>query len=325
MRFLFSNPCAARVCRAFGMALLLVALAPGCERVKNKLNRLVEAGRAQPEPSPPPEPPLTEEEMAINARMADPALFDASENLPAVPKATAFELNKSSVVSILGYHDFKERGGEAMVISAQKFREQMQFIKDSKIPVISLDDLLAWKKGMKNIPEEAFVITMDDGWVGVYQHAWPVLKEFGFPFTIYLYKKYVNIGGRSLNWAQIKEMMASGLCTIGSHSVSHDSMTARKGRSEEDYTAYLQSELLDSKAFLEQNLGITCTSFAYPYGNYNEHIRDMGLAAGYETLVTVNGSKVNWDTHLGDLGRFIIHGVNDSVFQLAASFRSRGA
>jgi peptidoglycan/xylan/chitin deacetylase (PgdA/CDA1 family) len=38
---------------------------------------------------------------------------------------------------------------------------------------------------------------MDDGWEGVYTYAYPVLKEYGFPFTIYLYKKYVNIGGRS--------------------------------------------------------------------------------------------------------------------------------
>jgi peptidoglycan/xylan/chitin deacetylase (PgdA/CDA1 family) len=211
-----------------------------------------------------------------------------------------------------------------MVISETKFREQMQFIKDSNIPVIPLNDVLAWKKGTKNIPEESFVITMDDGWEGVYKHAWPILKEHRFPFTIYLYKKYVNIGGRSLSWAQIKEMMDSGLCTVGSHSVSHDSMTARKGRTDEAYAAYLDTELKDSKVFLEQNLNIPMTSFAYPYGNYNTQIRDMGIAAGYETLLTVNGSKVTWDTHLGDLGRFIIHGVNDSVFRLATSFRGRG-
>jgi peptidoglycan/xylan/chitin deacetylase (PgdA/CDA1 family) len=304
-------------------ALLLSCLASsGCDRVKQKLERLSAAGREAPAAEP--EPPLTEEEKKINAALDGSALFDPSEAPSPVPKAAAFELNKSSVVSILGYHDFKERGGEAMVINKDKFREQMQFIKDSNIPVIPLADMLAWKKGVKNIPEESFVITMDDGWEGVYQFAWPVLKEHRFPFTIYLYKKYVNIGGRSLSWAQIKEMMDSGLCTIGSHSVSHDSLTSRKGRSDEQYSAYLQSELVDSKTFLEQNLGVTISSFAYPYGNYNSHIRDLGLAAGYETLVTVNGSKVTWDTHLGDLGRFIIHGVNDSVFRLATSFRGRG-
>ncbi len=298
--------------------LLLLA---GCDRIKSKLDRLANAGRE--ESTAPAAEPLTEEEQRLNAILDHPELFDAAEPAPA-PKAVPFELNKSAVVSILGYHDFKERGGEAMVISAEKFRQQMQFIKDSNVPVVPLEDVVAWKAGRKNIPEECFVITMDDGWEGVYRHAWPVLKEFGFPFTVYLYKKYVNIGGRSLSWAQIREMMDSGLCTVGSHSVSHDSMTARKGRSEEDHTAWLREELTASKTFLESNLGITCTSFAYPYGNYNEAIRDLAREAGYTSMVTVNGSKVRWDTDNGELGRFIIHGVNDSVFQLAVSFRGRG-
>lgn len=310
--------------RFFLAALLLTTSVTltSCDRIRQKLDRL--AAASQENPVVPGEPPLSDDEKKINAVLDSQALFDPAEALAPVPKATAFELNKSSVVSILGYHDFKERGGEAMVISETKFREQMQFIKDSNIPVIPLNDVLAWKKGTKNLPDESFVITMDDGWEGVYKHAWPILREHRFPFTIYLYKKYVNIGGRSLSWAQIKEMMDSGLCTVGSHSVSHDSMTSRKGRNDEDYAAYLDTELKESKVFLEQNLNIPMTSFAYPYGNYNVQIRDMGIAAGYETLLTVNGSKVTWDTHLGDLGRFIIHGVNDSVFRLATSFRGRG-
>lgn len=306
---------------AFGVMLLG---APSCTRIKEKLERL--AAVSTEEAVPVPEvPPLTEEEAKLNALLKNPELFAEVPVAIPVPEAAPFELNKSSIVSILGYHDFREKGGEAMVINSAKFREQMQFIKDSNIPVITMAELLEWKEGKKNIPDEAFVITMDDGWQGVHRYAYPVLKEFGFPFTLYLYKNYVNIGGRSLTWAEIQEMIDSGLCTIGSHSVSHDSMTARKGRSDEVYQAYLLKELQESKDFLETHLKLPCTSFAYPYGNYNSAIRDLGLEVGYQTLVTVNGSKVNWETHLGDLGRFIIHGVNDSVFKLATSFRGRGS
>lgn len=317
----FSAP-SAGVRRALLCLLGGLSLLAACDRVKSKLERLASAGRGEKAEAVK-EPPLTEEEQRLNAILSHPEIFDAAEPPPA-PKAVPFELNKSAVVSILGYHDFKERGGEAMVISAEKFRQQMQFIKDSNIPVVPLAEVMEWKAGRKNIPEECFVITMDDGWEGVYRHAWPVLKEFGFPFTLYLYQNYVNVGGRSLSWAQIREMMASGLCAIGSHSVSHASLTARKGRGDEEYTAWLRDELALSKAFLEKKLGITCASFAYPYGNYNSAIRDLAREAGYTSMVTVNGSKVRWDTDDGELGRFIIHGVNDSVFQLAVSFRGRG-
>lgn len=310
--------------RAFLLLLLtamLVAEGTGCSRIKAKLERLAKAGK--PEPVSPQETPLTPEEERMNARLNDPKLFEGAAPDDEVPKAQPFELNKSSVVAILGYHDFRDRGGSPMLISAPKFREQMQAIKDSGIPVIPLSDLVAWKRGTKNIPEEAIVITMDDGWEGVYQYAFPVLKEFGFPFTFYLYKKYVNIGGRSMSYDQIKEMLAFG-AEVGSHSVSHEDLKARRGRDDTDYQQWVLAELRDSKAFIEEKLGVRCTSFAYPFGSFNEDIMETTMQVGYDTAVTVNNQKVAWDTPLGKLGRYIIHGENDTNFKLATSFRGRG-
>jgi peptidoglycan/xylan/chitin deacetylase (PgdA/CDA1 family) len=315
----------------FVLPLLLAVLAlgalPSCKRIEAKLRRLAEQSGVTPKPPPPPpkpeEPALTPEEQAIEKKLQETALVDAAA--PEIPEAPTFELNKSSVVSILGYHDFRERGGSPMIIAAPKFRAQMQAIKDSKIPVISLSEMMAWKHGEKNIPEEAIVITMDDGWEGVYTHAYPVLREFGFPFTIYLYKKYVNIGGRSMHWDEIKEMMLHG-CEVGSHSVSHESLKRRpkNAKTDADTQQWILNEFKDSREFLEQNLHIKCLSFAYPYGNFDDSIMETGLQIGYESLVTVNGQKVSWDTPNGKLGRYIVHGDNDINFKLATSFRGRG-
>jgi peptidoglycan/xylan/chitin deacetylase (PgdA/CDA1 family) len=308
--------------------VLLSIQLTSCKRIEAKLERLARAAGITNEPTPAAKPKTTEleltpEQKAMEARVLNSAIFEAAAPALEVPKAIPFELNKSAVVSILGYHDFRERGGSPMIIAANKFREQMKAIKDSGIPVISLSDVLAWRKGQKNIPEEAIVITMDDGWEGVHTHAYPVLKEYGFPFTIYLYKKYVNIGGRSLSWEQIREMMRNG-CEIGSHSVSHESLRPKKSRSEVDQQLWLLGELKDSKEFLEKSLGISCTSFAYPFGIFDDSTTDTALQVGYETLVTVNNQKVTWDTPLGKLGRYIIHGESDANFKLATSFRGRG-
>lgn len=301
---------------------------PSCKRIEEKFRRLAEqSGVAPKQPEAPKgaDPVLTPEEQAIEKKLQESAMIEAAAPEPEVSKAPEFELNKSSVVSILGYHDFRERGGSPMLIAAPKFREQMQAIKDSKIPVIPLDDVMAWKRGEKNIPEESIVITMDDGWEGVYSHAYPVLKEFGFPFTIYLYKKYVNIGGRSLSWAQIKEMMQNG-CSVGSHSVSHENLKKKPRNAPTDagYQQWILTELKDSREFLEQNLNIKCTTFAYPFGIFDDTVMETGLQIGYESLVTVNGQKVTWDTPNGKLGRYIIHGDSDTNFKLATSFRGRG-
>ncbi|HCN30011.1 MAG TPA: hypothetical protein DIT64_14995 [Verrucomicrobiales bacterium] len=308
------------------MLALLACAPPSCKRVEAKLDRLARAAGLIEEPPPPKpaEPVLTPEELALEQRLQDGAAFATATQDDAVPKAVPFELNKSSVVSILGYHDFRERGGSPMIIAMDKFREQMKAIKDSGIPVIPLSDVLAWRRGEKNIPEEAFVITMDDGWQGVYEHAFPILKEHGFPFTIYLYKKYVNAGGRSMTWAQIKEMMEHG-CEVGSHSVSHESLRARKkGRTEEQHQEWVLAELKESREFIEAALGVPCRTHAYPFGIFDDAIAETGLQVGYEALVTVNSQKVVWDTPLSKMGRFIIHGDSNTNFKLATSFRGRG-
>ncbi|HEY1051687.1 MAG TPA: polysaccharide deacetylase family protein [Prosthecobacter sp.] len=312
------------------LATLALGTLPSCKRIEDKLRRLAQQSGVAPKPEPakPAEPALTAEEEAMEKKLQESTqLQSAVPNEPETPKAPELELNKSSVVSILGYHDFRERGGTPMLIAAPKFREQMQAIKDSKIPVISLDDVMAWKRGEKNIPEESIVITMDDGWEGVHTYAYPVLKEFGFPFTIYLYKKYVNIGGRSLSWTQIKEMMQHG-CTVGSHSVSHDNLKKKPKNNSPagiaEQQQWILNELKDSRDFLEQNLKIKCTSFAYPFGIFDDTIMETGLQIGYESLVTVNGQKVTWDTPNGKLGRYIVHGDSDTNFKLATSFRGRG-
>ena len=119
--------------------------------------------------------------------------YQAPEPEPGPEEPPPPKFNADAQVAILGYHDFTETATPTdMKIRVTKFRQQMQAIKDAELPVITMRDYIAWKKGEKIIPEKCVVITMDDGWDGVYEHAYPVLKEFGFPFSIYLYKKYVN-------------------------------------------------------------------------------------------------------------------------------------
>jgi peptidoglycan/xylan/chitin deacetylase (PgdA/CDA1 family) len=281
-------------------------------------------------PKPPPEavqveePPLTEEEKRVQDTLAATDVLTPIE--VEVPKAVGFELNKSSVVSLLLYHDFSPRiPRNEMTISMPKFRAQMQALKDAEIPVIPMADLLAWKRGEKNIPDNAVVITIDDGWLGTHEFAYPVLKEFNYPFTLYLYKKFVGTGGRSMSEAQVKEMLSHG-AELGSHTLSHDALAlGKRNRTPEQYQAWLQAEIGDSKKWIEDTFGVPCTTLAYPYGNKSEEVVKFALAAGYEAAVTVNPQKTTWDTPNGEIPRFTQLGDSDGNFKLATSFRGLGS
>src|ERR1700758_5671548 len=72
-------------------------------------------------------------------------------------------------------------------ITPAAFEAQMKELKDRGITVISMQDLLAWKRGEKNIPPRCAVITFDDGYKSQYEVAWPILKKYGYPFTMFIY------------------------------------------------------------------------------------------------------------------------------------------
>jgi len=227
-------------------------------------------------------------------------------------------------VAVLGYHDFSETDREtAMRIRTSKFRKQMEVIRQLNIPVISMADFIAWKNGEKDIPQKSILITMDDGWKSAYTDAYPVLKEFGFPFTIYLYKDYVDGGGKALTTPMIKEMMANG-ATIGSHSTTHpfpQTVKLNRKKGPEAYDKFLDKEMRESKRFLEEKFKAPATTFAYPGGYFTEEMLTKAEQVGYTHLFTVQPGKVKRSLPNNILPRYIILGNYDRIFEFATSFR----
>lgn len=251
-----------------------------------------------------------------------------SETTPGQPVTP--ELPDDGVrVSVLGYHDFSETLPEtAMRIRTSKFRQQMETIRQLGLTVITLEDFIAWKKGEKDIPPKSILITLDDGWKSVYTDAFPILKEYHYPFTIYLYKTYVDGGGKALTTPMIEEMTASG-ASIGSHSVTHPypaTVKLARKKGPEVYDAFLRKELGESKRFLEAKFPkFKVTTFAYPGGFYTEEMLPLADEFGYTQLFTVLPGKIKRGMPDKTLPRYIVLGNNSKEFDLAVTFRDASA
>lgn len=244
-----------------------------------------------------------------------PGILSAQETPPAPAGVPTTE----SQVVILGYHRFENPAKDSLAITPAAFRAQMQELKDAGLTVISMEDFLAWRRGEKNIPERAVVLTIDDGYNCTYHEAWPILREFGYPFTIFVYGKYISAGGRSITWEQLEEMRDGGV-DIGSHSISHDNMVRPKRAGGQDYETWLNHELKGSKDLLEGKLGIPIKTFAYPYGVNNARVQEVGLGVGYEALFTVVGKKVGKDAPAAAIGRYVIQSDKPEIFRMATRF-----
>ncbi len=227
-------------------------------------------------------------------------------------------------VSVLGYHDFSKTQPEtAMRISTSKFRRQMESIRQLGIKVITLDDFIAWKNGERNIPKKAILLTLDDGWKSVYTEAYPILREFGYPFTLYLYKNYVDGGGKALTVPMINEMLSNG-ASIGSHSVSHPypiTVKSFRKKGPQAYDAHLRKEMGESKRFLESKFPVKVATYTYPGGFYTEEMIKLGAEFGYTHLFTVLPGKVKRSLPDETLPRYMILGNYDKTFELATTFR----
>ena len=234
-------------------------------------------------------------------------------------------IDKSSRVTFLGYHQIITEGNPGeMRIKATKFRAQMQALKDAEIPVIPFSDYMKWRDGTKEIPESCVVITIDDGYDDLADVALPILKEFKYPFTFYLYTNFLGGSGRTLNDEEVRALIEGG-GELASHSVSHDFLVRakRKFRNKNDYEDWLAKEIKGSKESLEKKFNVIVNSFAYPYGEYNESLAKKIAEAGYSSAVTVNGSKSGYETPLYELPRYIIHGNNDINWKAGTSFRGQ--
>jgi peptidoglycan/xylan/chitin deacetylase (PgdA/CDA1 family) len=228
-------------------------------------------------------------------------------------------------VAILGYHDFSPTDKPTeMRINTNKFREQMKAIKDMALPVISIEDFCAWKRGEKKIPPRSVVITIDDGWISVYKEAFPILKEYGYPFTLFLYTQYIDVQGRSMTSAMIKEMQRNG-ATIGSHSISHhypSYMKKQKKKGSAIYEQYLRSEMGQSRKTLEEKFSQKIDTYCFPGGFYTDEMLNLSKELSYDFMFTVLPGKIKSTSDNKLLSRYIVMGNSDSIFMLATEFRN---
>lgn len=76
-------------------------------------------------------------------------------------------------------------------IPSERFEELLHFIKEKMNPV-SLEDIVSFVNGKKDIPDRAVAVTLDDGYMDNYTNAFPLLKQYGIPATIFLATGFIN-------------------------------------------------------------------------------------------------------------------------------------
>ena len=175
------------------------------------------------------------------------------------------------VAPVLTYHH--TRGADA-------FREHLTALLDEGLEPVAFDQLIAAIEGWATLPPRAFALTFDDGWLGQYHDALPVLLELRVPATFFVLPGFDRHGQGHMTIDQIRDVRAAGM-TVGSHTLNH----ARLPSLIRQNLGAAQAEVVLSRADLERDVdGVDY--FAYPNGLYDDDVIQLVRDSGYRAAVT---------------------------------------
>ena len=158
-----------------------------------------------------------------------------------------------------------------------------------------------WKSGSLETPGDPrvkgtpvrreIVLTIDDGFRSVHEHALAILRRRDFRAILFLVADRL---GRQNDWevaegeamaplmneTEVREWLAAGH-VIGSHTLSHPRLTRVA-------PAAAREEIVASRCRLEDRFGVPVRHFCYPYGDWNSAVRGWVEEAGYATACTTD-------------------------------------
>jgi peptidoglycan/xylan/chitin deacetylase (PgdA/CDA1 family) len=211
-----------------------------------------------------------------------------------------FWLAPKYTVPILMYHSIGYEEG-SFFVSPENFNRQMRYLKDKGYEVISLDELVKSIESKKRVRRNKVVITFDDGYKDNFTYAYPVLKRYNFPATIFLITDYIgtksNPGEKEfMLWEDVVVMSNNGI-SFGGHTKSHITL----GLMVDEKQAF--EEIAGSKEALEKKIDGRVDYFCYPVGAFNERIKELVRKAGYKGACATNRGYVKYNRDVYELKR----------------------
>ncbi|MCP4135604.1 MAG: polysaccharide deacetylase family protein [bacterium] len=199
--------------------------------------------------------------------------------------------SRLSFIPIILYHNIDGKG--PFSIDREVLRQHFQTIKDNNIRVISLSALIERLEDPVPFKDKVMAITFDDGYLSIYTKLLPLVKEFGYPVTLFVYTDFIRTRGtKSMTWKTLRKLEKEGI-DVQCHSTTHDDLTLFSGKDDYESKKKLFEELYLSKRIIELYLGKKITLFAFPYGRYDADIIKMSQLAGYRRTFSTNfGSNV---------------------------------
>ncbi|MDM5132239.1 poly-beta-1,6-N-acetyl-D-glucosamine N-deacetylase PgaB [Aeromonas piscicola] len=194
------------------------------------------------------------------------------------------------------------------------------WIKQQGYHPVSFQQILDAKAGKTPLPEKAILLSFDDGYESFYRLVYPLLKLYNYPAVFALVGSWLDVADDKMvpygndklprsyfvGWPQIREMQASGLVELASHTfTSHYGLLANPQgnvqpavttagwsqngyESMADYRARIKADFDASASQLREQTGRAPRILVWPYGAFNQAALELAGAAGMPYTFTLD-------------------------------------
>ena len=235
--------------------------------------------------------------------------------LTPTPQPTPTEVGLHLTVPILMYHYLSTPPADAdairqdLSVSPDQFESHLAYLRQAGYETISFQQLIFALSQQAELPPKPIIITFDDGYRDQYENAFPLLRQYGYIATFFIFNQPIDTYNISyLTWEMVIEMHKAGM-EFGSHSYDHPNLSGK----DVDFLVY---QILGSKEALEERIGEPVRIFSYPSGRYDAlTIKVLESANFWGAVTTQPGARQSYGRRF-ELPRVRING-NDSAANLA--------
>ncbi len=247
---------------------------------------------------------------------------------------------------VISLHDIRENVRESFMaapeptaLDERTLSEFFAWLQQSGHSPVSLQQIVDARTGGKPLPPQAVLLTFDDGYASAFTKVFPLLKQYRFPAVMALVTEWLEVpAGQSVSgynvqnpplreafmtWAQAREMAASGLVELASHthamhtgikanlqgnlqpaaaSLAYDERTGRY-ESHDAYITRIEADMRQSRALIEKRTGARVRTLVWPYGAYTEPALAAARRAGMPIAMTLEEGPNTADIPLSRMRR----------------------
>lgn len=205
--------------------------------------------------------------------------------------------------TIFVYHRFGDDRHPSTNTSIEQLRKDFEYLKVNNYEVVPLSKVIDKIEKNENIPDKWVVLTIDDAYKSFYEKGLPIFKEYGYHFTLFVYVKATDKRyGDFMTWDMLKDVLPYG--SVEFHSYNHPRLTSLSKE------AIIEDTKIGMELF-ETNMGYKANFYAYPYGSYNQKVKDLIQSFNFRGILNQTAGATNSKSSQYDLFRVPLVGVSN--------------